>query len=104
MARIKAESGAYITTVLVHAFCKPLKPHMTFNRDATQFIVVLNDDTVRVFISTKETGDKPLADESGGNLDTFIKLYDLHNVAGYDVNAVFLIADESIEERDSLSA
>jgi len=102
-ARIKAESdprNTYTMSAMAHAFCEFLDGNMIFNWDATQYIVLSDKDTYKVFIKSEKTEGKACTDESDGNLDTLIKLYHFHNAGGIVADPVFIIADDSMKDEE----
>ena len=84
----------------VKAFCENLAPELIFNWDATQFIMSDDLDTKGLYISTEKAHDEALTSEGTGTVGFAVKLYHLHNAAGYSAMPVFVVADESMEEED----
>lgn len=101
-ARITAESdprNAFTMFAMAKAYCEQTPPHLIFNWDATQFVVDSAQDTLHVYIK-KENFDLPPTYEGSGELSFAIKLFHLHNAAGYTAPPVLVIADPNIKEED----
>jgi hypothetical protein len=84
---------------MVKAFCEFLTPHMLFNWDATQFRIDLDSNKI-VVIEKDEDDDSPISRKSSGSLAFAIKLYHFHNANGGVAPAVWVVADDSMDEED----
>jgi hypothetical protein len=107
-ARIIAESDPrnFISMFsFASAFSSDLPPEMIFNWDATQFEVGGDAKECKVWIVGEENdgirkGRQAVTKRSKGKLNMSIKLYHLHNAAGYCGIPVFVVACASLKADD----